>query len=100
MTYILSVGETKVAELGAIFDQLGPNAKEVIMSTAERLRAEGEARGEVRGRAEALLELLVVKFGALPSSITDVVRGADATQLRVWAARVLSADSLNGVFQE
>ncbi|MFI1912291.1 Rpn family recombination-promoting nuclease/putative transposase [Nocardia sp. NPDC020380] len=95
VTYILSVGETKVAELGAVFDRLGPNVKEVIMSTAERLRAEGE----VRGRAEALLELLVVKFGAVPASVAEVVRGADAGQLRVWAARVLGADSLDGVFQ-
>ncbi|MEC3917449.1 hypothetical protein [Nocardia sp. CDC160] len=68
------------------------------MTTAERLRAEGEARGEVRGRAEALLDLLTLKFGAVPVKVEDVVRGADAGRLRMWAARVLAAESLDDVF--
>jgi len=33
------------------------------VTTAEMLRAEGEARSEARWRAEALVEMLTVKFG-------------------------------------
>lgn len=103
VTYILSVGETSVTDLGPVFNQLGPNAKEVIVSTAERLRAEGEARGEargeVRGRAETVLEQLAMKFGPLPTEITSTVHAADAAHLRLWAARVLTASSLDEVFQ-
>ena len=35
------------------------------MTTAEMLRAEGEARGRAEGRAEAPAEVLTVKFGPL-----------------------------------
>lgn len=98
VTYILSVGETSDTELGPVFNRLGPDAKEVIMSTAERLRAEGEARGEVRGRAETVLELLALKFGSLPEDVAAVVRAGSAEQLRGWAARMLEAASLDEVF--
>ncbi|MCU1640475.1 MAG: Rpn family recombination-promoting nuclease/putative transposase [Nocardia sp.] len=104
MTYILTVGETSDNDLGPVIDRLGPHAKEVIVTTAERLRAEGEARGqargETRGRAETVLELLALKFGRLPAGITATVHAADAAQLRLWAARVLTAGSLDEVFQQ
>jgi len=35
------------------------------VTTAEMLRAEGEARGRAEGRAEAPAEVLTVKFGPL-----------------------------------
>ncbi|MGW4531178.1 hypothetical protein ACWEOI_09530 [Nocardia sp. NPDC004340] len=73
------------------------------MTTADRLRAEGEAlgeargeaRGELRGRAEALLEQLSLKFGKLPAAVVATVRAADSAQLRAWSARVLTARSLD-----
>ncbi|WP_433520380.1 hypothetical protein ACQPZ2_23275 [Nocardia pseudovaccinii] len=71
------------------------------MTTADKLRAEGEARGEargeVRGRAAMLIELLALKFGRLPDSAEGAIRGAGLEQLKVWAARVLTASSLDDV---
>ncbi|WP_433520381.1 hypothetical protein ACQPZ2_23280 [Nocardia pseudovaccinii] len=75
------------------------------MTAADRLRAEGreegraegEARGEARGRATALIEQLTLKFGRLPDSVEQAIRDGGLEQLKVWAARVLTASSLDDV---
>ncbi|MCP9624627.1 Rpn family recombination-promoting nuclease/putative transposase [Nocardia otitidiscaviarum] len=98
-TYILTVGNTSDSDLGPVVDRLGPEVKEVIVTAAEQLRAEGEARGAARGRAELLFEQLTLKFGPLAAEVESTVRGADSARLRVWAARVLTADSIDAVFE-
>lgn len=106
--YILVVSDTTADDdLAPIIEQLGQPAKEALMTTADRLRAEGEARGETRGialgetlgRAAILLEQLTVKFGHLPVDVTDRVRAAGTGELETWAVRVLTASSLNEVFE-
>jgi hypothetical protein len=54
------------------------------------LRAEGEARG----RADALVQILTLKFGPLPQEARDTVHAASTDQLEAWTARVLTADTL------
>lgn len=98
VTYILIVGDTSVADLGPLIDLLGPRAKEVIMTTADKLRAEGRTEGRAEGRADSLLDLLSLKFGPLPDNFVARVRAADLEQLRAWTARVLTAGSLAEVF--
>jgi hypothetical protein len=72
------------------------------VTTAEMLRAEGEARGEARGRTEerakALVEVLTVKFGPLPDSVPKTVRAASLDQTRAWTARAVTAETLDEVF--
>ncbi|MGW4245012.1 Rpn family recombination-promoting nuclease/putative transposase [Nocardia sp. NPDC004722] len=99
LTYILKVADINEADLGAALEQLGPEAKEVIMTTADRLRAEGEVQGEARGRAKSLIELLSLKFGELPQKATTAIDSADPKLLQLWTARVLTADTLDEVFQ-
>ncbi|WP_446225396.1 hypothetical protein ACTWPB_09995 [Nocardia sp. IBHARD005] len=73
------------------------------MTTAEQLRAEGEAigeaRGEARGRVAMLRELLAdqlaLKFGAVPREVIAIVGSADLEQLRGWSANILTADTLD-----
>jgi hypothetical protein len=57
------------------------------------LRAEGEARG----RAEALVQLLTLKFGALPQAVIDTVHASSTDQVETWTARVLTAHRLDDV---
>ncbi|APE37454.1 hypothetical protein BOX37_29975 [Nocardia mangyaensis] len=99
LTYIVSVGDTPSADLQPFIDQLGPEAKEAFVTTAEQLRAEGEARGEARGRSamlrEILVEQLTLKFGPLTAEITSRVHSAEQEQLREWSARILTAASLD-----
>ncbi|AYF75213.1 hypothetical protein D7D52_16585 [Nocardia yunnanensis] len=98
--YIFIVSETRESDLVPLIEQLGPEAREIIMTTADRLRAEGEAQGEARGRAELLIVQLSARFGELPAATVSRLRAADSGLLDVWAVRLLSAGSLAEVFGE
>ncbi|MGW0183686.1 Rpn family recombination-promoting nuclease/putative transposase, partial [Nocardia sp. NPDC003345] len=103
LTYLMTVGETTETDLATVFEQLGPRAKEAIVTTAEiieargeaRGQARGEARGEARGRAELLIEQMTAKFGPLPTATIHRVRSADQDSIRAWATRVLTASTLD-----
>ena len=79
-----------------------PDAEEAYVTTAEMLRAEGraegEARSEARWRAEALVEMLTVKFGPPPESVAKTVHTASVHQIKAWAARAVTAETLDQVF--
>jgi predicted transposase YdaD len=111
LRYIEVVGEAPTDELHNLVATLGPEAEEAYVTTAEMLRAEGEARGraegeargraegEARGRAEALIQMLTLKFGQLSRAALDTVHAASADQLQTWTARVLTADTLDQVLR-
>ncbi|MFC4123912.1 hypothetical protein [Nocardia rhizosphaerae] len=61
------------------------------MTTANRLRTEGRAEGQV----EVLMQLMAEKFGPLPARVVDAMRGANQDQLSVWTGRLLSAKTLD-----
>jgi len=98
LTYIELVSETPAGELRDLAASLGPDAEEAYVTTAEMLRAEGEARSEARWRAEALMEMLSVKFGPLPESMPKTVHAASIDQIKAWAARAVTAETLDQVF--
>lgn len=89
-TYISKVSETNSRDLGRLVDQLGPLAKEVAMTTAEQLRAEGEAK--------TLLRQLAVKFGPLRDEVVDRIQSGDSAELERWTERVLTATTLDEFF--
>ncbi|QSB16680.1 Rpn family recombination-promoting nuclease/putative transposase [Natronosporangium hydrolyticum] len=105
LRYIEVVGEAPAEQVHKLISQLGPQAEEAYMTTAEMLRAEGEARGEARGRAEGeargraamLVELLTPKFGPIPPDVSHAFYTASPEQLREWAARALTAETLDQV---
>src|SRR3972149_3853271 len=68
------------------------------MSTVERLRKEGEARGELRGRIATLLQLLQRRFGELPASTLLRVEAATLAELELWTDRVLDRPTREAVF--
>ncbi|NKY60271.1 DUF4351 domain-containing protein [Nocardia flavorosea] len=92
--YVFLEGDTGLEDLQAVLDQLGPRVKEVAVTTAERLRAEGRAEGEAR----VLLKLLAAKFGTLPAAVVDRVRSGSTDELEVWTPRVLTVNTLNEIF--
>ncbi len=69
----------------------------------EEGREEGRQEGREEGRREALLTLierqLELRFGPLPEAIRGRLEGADADTLLHWADRVLTADTLEAVFE-
>ena len=64
------------------------------MTTADMLRAEGEARGLAKG----LAHMLTVKFGPLPENVASKIRDASASQVEAWTERAVTADTLDQVF--
>lgn len=95
VTYIENVGEASADHLHDLFAQLGPDAQEAYMTTADMLRTEGRSEG----RAETLLQLLTLKFGPLPQTVHDTVYAASTDQLETWTARILTAETLDQVLR-
>jgi len=100
LAYLRSKGRTHEKELIPVARELGPRALESLMTTADMLRAEGEARGEVRWRAASLLEQLSEKFGQVSDQNRKIVLAADTEKLQVWSRRVLSAQTVSEVLDE
>jgi predicted transposase YdaD len=60
-------------------------------------KAEGEQLGLAKGRERLLRKLLHLKFGPLPQWAEAKLAAADSDTLELWAERVLSEGSLEGV---
>ena len=90
LTYIELVSEAPASELRDLAASLGPDAEEAYVTTAQMLRTEG--------RAEALVQVLTVKFGPLPESVSQTVLGASSDQIQGWTARAVTAATLDQVF--
>jgi Domain of unknown function (DUF4351) len=68
------------------------------MTTADMLRAEGEAKGLGKGAARVLVRQLTRKFGPVPDTVRERINAAPIEQLDVWCERVLDAKRLDEVF--
>ena len=74
----------------------GPKAREAIVTELDEI----ERRGERRGQAQMLLELLTIRFGSVPAKMKARVMAADQVTLSRWAERVLTAPTLATVLDE
>jgi hypothetical protein len=63
-------------------------------------RQEGRQEGRKEGAATILLRLLEHRFGVLPEVVRDRVQAADTNLLTAWGMRILTAESLDGVFAD
>lgn len=95
ITYIEVAGEAPPEDLRRLMEQVGPDAEEIYMTTADMLRAEGQARG----RAEALLQLLDLRFGPVPDDTATRIQSASVDRIEIWTARVLTAATLDDVLR-
>jgi predicted transposase/invertase (TIGR01784 family) len=64
------------------------------------IREEGRQKGRQEGEARIVLRQLRLKFGSLESDVEAQVRSADPDRLLEWSERVLTAKSLQEVFQD
>jgi len=62
-------------------------------------RLEGRQEGKQEGLATVLIHLMHQKFGELDQQTLRRVHSADAEQLLVWSKRILSANSIEEIFQ-
>ncbi|MBC2771192.1 hypothetical protein GTU67_14945, partial [Pusillimonas sp. 7-48] len=61
---------------------------------------EGLSKGERHGAADVLHAQLQQKFGTLPDWAADLIHQADTNTLQRWAINVLSAQTLQAVFEQ
>lgn len=109
--YVVEVTDVLLEDLDLAFADHLHVHKETTMTTADRLRAEGRAKGLREGHREglatgrnegraALLRLqLEQRFGLLPSAVVARLGEATAAELERFAVRVLDARTLSDVFE-
>jgi len=61
-------------------------------------KAEGKAEGKIEGKSEALITLLVGRFGEVAPSWQERIRGAELVTLEHWFERAIVAPDLPSVF--
>jgi hypothetical protein len=107
MRYILEVNEhVRPEALQALFERdLGPEAKDAIMTAGQQLieqgRQQGIEQGRQQGRQQLLLLLLRQRFGdAVDRLVEQRVAAASIEQVEIWSKRVLSAATLAELFAD
>lgn len=73
--------------------------EERMSSYVEQIRAEGRQQGVQQGLQQLLLKQLKMRFGALDDGIVQRLKDASADELDSWAGNILTAKSLDEVFQ-
>lgn len=98
LAYILSGSKTPMERLAEFAAQVGPETRELVVTTAEQLEARGQARGRLEEAARLLKRLLARKFGPVPDRLLARVDAAPLEQLETWSDLIIDATTLDDVF--
>lgn len=103
LTYALEVTELTKEQVADFAAMVGDQTdRDSIMSTADKLRAEGRTEGRTEGRVEGKIETLLRqmtrRFGPLPEIVAARVRAASPADLDDWTDRILTAPTLEALF--
>jgi hypothetical protein len=101
-TYVLGAFEAGSPVRTMIEKVIRGRPREMYMTIAESLIAEGRAEGEAKGRAaglaEALLRVLELRWVSIPEPVRERVSSSrDEHQLKRWLDRVLTVASAQEV---
>lgn len=69
-----------------------------MRTIAEKIKARGKREGKQEGKLELVLAQLALRFGKLPPHIAQRVGNGTPAELDHWAARLLTAPTLDAVF--
>jgi predicted transposase/invertase (TIGR01784 family) len=106
MCYVLEVNEyVESEELQELLErEIGPEAKDAIMTAGQRLIEQGRQQGIEQGRQrvqELLLRLLRQRFGKeVDAGVEQRIAAASFEQIETWSARELSAATLAEVLTD
>ena len=80
-----------------------PGGDQIMQTFIEKYIDQGHQEGRQEGRQEGealvLLRQIELKFGPPSAKVRQRIREADAETLLRWLERVLTADTLEAVFQ-
>lgn len=95
--YTYRVGEVPFADLAALAEEaMGPKAREVVVTTAERLLEQGRLEGVRR----TLLRLFRKRFPGATSDVEKRIGEGSEAELELWTDRVIDAATLDQVFTD
>jgi predicted transposase/invertase (TIGR01784 family) len=101
LTYIELVSEARASELRDLAASLGPDAEEAYVTTAEMLRAEGEARGKARGKAEDILVVFEQRGIDVDDKSRELIESCtDLDTLNGWFRHAFKVDKASDLFEE
>ncbi len=93
--------DLQLADFRAKLRGIAPTAEAIAMTLAERLRAEGHARGEAKGKADAVLVLLRGRGLHVPPDAEQRIQAcADPEVLDRWLVRAASASDPSELFAD
>lgn len=73
---------------------------EFVSDFSKKRRSGGEARGEVKGRAESLIQVLALRGFAIDEPLRRRITQASIEQLEAWLAKAVTASAITDVFQD
>ena len=105
LRYLSLVADVSQDEVAAAVESSLPEAKELIMTMAERLRQEGLEKGLEKGLVQGMLsgrirtvrKQLELRFGALDPAAVQRLESSDEAALERFAERVLTARTVEEV---
>lgn len=103
--YLVQASQLDSRELAHfLHPHAGPTMTDDFVSTADRLRLEGQklglAEGQKLGATRMLLGLLQDRFGDLPTDVEARIDRAPVERILAWGVRVVHASSLEAVFAD
>ena len=81
-------------------EEIRPMLRETVLGWTREWKDEGLREGRREGVANALVRQLKLKFGSLRPEDQARIESADAERLLAWIERVLTARSLDEVFED
>ncbi len=87
----------RLDELGEDLDMLAENIEEWKKQWQQGWK-EGWHQGIIEGQSNLLQQLLIEKFGSLSNGTVNRLQNANESQLQFWAKHLLTATTLNEIF--
>jgi hypothetical protein len=101
LTYIELVSDAPVGDLRDLAASLGPDAEEAYVTTAEMLRAEGEARGKASSKAEDILVVFEQRGIDVDERSRELIEScANLDTLIGWFRSAFKVDKASDLFEE
>ncbi len=103
LNYYLNVSDTPADDLQELAASIGPEAQEILMTTASRLhdagRDAGLREGLREGRAQLLLDQLHTRFGDIDDTTRNRIADATTAEITQWSTRLIEgAPNLAAIF--
>jgi len=89
----------EINDLMEVDAMLAERVKEWTYEWKQEGMQKGRQEGRQEGHAGILLCQMRLKFGKLDAVIVAKIQSADTTQLTLWSERILSAKTIEDIFQ-